>query len=397
MEIDLRDHLGKDPKDTDVDPSEFEYFNRKREKIDVSREIRNELEGRSEGGIGVKGLKGQLQIPLQYRGRNISNLMNIWMAATTLPPSRNIEGKIDIRLKPIIDLVWWRYAQKPPEADYIEMDYSPSPRPKTKNALCALSGGFDSTAVMVSMIEAGLNVTAFTVEGLNRGAYNSAEMEASRAICDKLGVKLITHRVVNSIECDHLENPIKNLIFYNMMMGEAERLKAPFLGMGIFMDDTIRGAYCPSDSYEVIGMFRDYLAKLYYPHSLFIGRRKDEAECILDKHGLTTEVRSCITPVRYFSQRRAAMKKKIPGLDVKKWKNSCLGYCYKCSEQILRGLDFGTRSYGDEETNKAIYKHCLEYAAKYILKNEAEGIDTQLYMKDSKWARQYLKDNGLEL
>lgn len=385
------------PPEEEVDTTKFSYQDKWGEVVDINKETRIELEGRDIDGIGIKGRKGQIRVPMKFRGRNFSMLMSIWASATFLPPARNIQGSIDIKLKPIIDLIWWRYGQKPPEVNYVECSFPKEKRPLNKKAICSLSGGLDSVGAMLSMIDAGLDVTACTVIGLNGQKYNKPENKAAKAICDRLGIELIYHEVTNSLDCDHTENPIKNLIFYNMLAEEAFRRQISIIGMGCELDAHIRSTYCPSDSIEVISLYRKYLWDIYYQHSNFLARRKDEAEYLARKYDILPLVRSCVTPIRHFSIIRKAVKKKVPDLDLDRWPNMCFTRCYKCQEQVMRGIDSGTRDFGPGDTNQQLYKLCELEIAKSILNSESEGIDQTFYYRDAVWAKKFLSDNNITL
>lgn len=64
-----------------------------------------------------------------------------------------------------------------------------------ENVLVALSGGADSTALLLSLRELGYPVRAFHLNHCLRGAESDRDEAFCRRLCEKLGVELTVERV----------------------------------------------------------------------------------------------------------------------------------------------------------------------------------------------------------
>lgn len=371
-------------------------FDRERKEVDVTKQPSCKLIGVSDGGVGVEGRKGQLYVPPAYQGRGFRDLLAVYLALTSLPPARNIDWKIDIKLKPMIEKLWARYNCDPPEVEYIDRsnDYPVMGQPKHADGklrgIIAVSGGYDSMATLLSMRDCGIEVHAFSVNGINKSSYNASEIETVKYFCDKYDIPLISPKVVNSIECDSAENPIKNLMIYNMMMAEAERIGATVTGLGIFSDDTIANTYFPSDAWDLFQDYYLYMVDRYYQHGIFLARNKVESMYRLHADDLLHQVRSCLTPIRYFGQRQKSIAKKFPTIDLNKWKNCCFS-CFKCAVAVMRAIDL--QLVPDLREVPGLYKHCEAVLARTILSESKEGIEAVFYYRGPKWAEDFAKKN----
>ena len=62
--------------------------------------------------------------------------------------------------------------------------------PRGGTVLCAVSGGADSTALLLSLRELGYPVRAFHLNHCLRGAESDRDEAFCRRLCEKLGVEL---------------------------------------------------------------------------------------------------------------------------------------------------------------------------------------------------------------
>ena len=87
---------------------------------------------------------------------------------------------------------------------------------KDKRCLLGFSGGKDSIAMAIKLMNEGYDVTGVFVGGLNRSALT--EKQASIDACKLLGIDLIKTAVKTSGQSERRENPTKNLMILGLML-----------------------------------------------------------------------------------------------------------------------------------------------------------------------------------
>ena len=216
-------------------------------------------------------------------------------------------------------------------------DFKIADFPDNRKTLIALSGGLDSTYLLHKLKDAGDEVIAVHVEGLNK---SSAHIEAEHAakLANLAGVPFIRvkfHAPAQTFP----DNPFKNqLVLAIMLMIGAGRGVYRY-GVGSDWTTTLAASvtgFTVTDSADVYRAFWAGVEK-HFPQAelVFIPdreRKGERLEYLFRNHRATLEnVSSCIAPQRFRKHLHEENAKKY---NVPLMKDRC-GSCYKCAMEYL--------------------------------------------------------------
>lgn len=203
-------------------------------------------------------------------------------------------------------------------------------------AFVGFSGGKDSTAVAIKMIQAGYRVTLFYVKGINP-AYPE-EQKAAEATATALGCRLAVMRVKLGRQ-EWLESPAKNQVILGLMIDAGIKTAgAGTYAMGVMYTEEARDVAFDSGYSDAIEMQR--AAKEVYEtmapgidiQTELLKNEADSYRTILGHNpALIGTIQSCMTPIRFRGVHHKRNRAKF-GAAIQD--NRC-GSCYKCAQEIL--------------------------------------------------------------
>ena len=229
-----------------------------------------------------------------------------------------------------------------------------------EKVIVGFSGGKDSLACVLKLMDDGYKPILFYVDGINR-SYTS-ELDHAKSIAESLGLELYAYKLKVTGKCDFIENPTKNQFILALMVDYGVKLNINKYAFGtVYTDElkTISTEYMLSDCYELL-MATEHFYQKYIPYFELLIPLEDETEsfCVIDKFNKThllDECFSCMTPLRY--------KKNIVNTNIKKYGVSLLpnrcGSCYKCCQEALILSELGVVKY-----DSSFLSHCNDIVNK---------------------------------
>lgn len=244
-----------------------------------------------------------------------------------------------------------------------------------EKVVVGFSGGKDSLACVLKLLDDGYKPILFYVDGINR-SYTS-ELEHAKSIASELDLELYVYKIKVSGKCDFIENPTKNQFILALMVDYGVKLNINKYALGTVFTDkigTISTEYMLSDCYDLL-MLTEQFYKKYIPYFELLIPLEDETEsfCVIEKFKKThllEECFSCMTPLRY--------KKNIIETNKKKYgitllPNRC-GSCYKCCQEALILSELGVLNY-----DVGFLSHCND-----IVEKMQDKFDKTANAKDEK-------------
>lgn len=184
--------------------------------------------------------------------------------------------------------------------------------------ILALSGGKDSTASLLMLLDEGRDVTSYYCRRANL-SYPGEE-EITKNICDRLNVPLVIDELHRSGKTDFVENPVKNMVFLSRMIEYGFRNKCGTVQLGEYWDngnDRINVKYDMSDSIDFIIAF-EKAVQTHYPQLKFdivFESQTTAITFIIQRHlDMLPLMGSCLMPVRYFNRQLTMTLDKFPNL-----------------------------------------------------------------------------------
>lgn len=233
--------------------------------------------------------------------------------------------------------------------------------------IVAFSGGKDSVACALKLIDKGYKPVLFFVNGVNR-SY-TMELDYAKKNAEILGCELVVYSIKISGKSDFIENPTKNHFILGLMVDEGLKRginKYAFGSVQTDRIDTISNEYMLSDCYDLMKCIESSFFQKYIKGFKLLIPLKNETEsfCIINKYDVSilNSCYSCMTPVRYKSNLIKRNEKKY---DVKLLPNRC-GSCYKCCQEAKILQELGAVDYNEEFLN-----HCDEIIDKIQVKFDA--------------------------
>lgn len=235
---------------------------------------------------------------------------------------------------------------------------NPTLEPNNK-VMVAFSGGKDSLAVTIKLIQEGKDVYPFFLRGINK-SYTTEEAKFHH-LTGKLGLesKAIVRQVKQNGNSDFYENPFKNGVIITQMVeaGQVEGISEFVLGNQL--EDNLANCevlYELSDSIEFFEIMQKMLP--FVKIRTLLKNDADSFETVYNFNPqLLNEIGSCIMPVFRRPNIKKANEAKF-GISG----DGC-GSCYKCSMEFLF-----KSSKGLLPPNPAYEKHCKNILKKKLIK-----------------------------
>ena len=245
---------------------------------------------------------------------------------------------------------------------------------ENNDVLCAFSGGKDSVANVLLLIEMGYNPILFFVKGINR-SY-PMELDIAKRLSLILDCELVVKSITVNGKCDFIENPTKDQFILSMMVDYGIKRDISKYSFGcVYTDniDTISSEYMLSDAYEMF-MAIEKFYQYYIENFKIILPLKNETQSICEilKYDISLlyDTYSCMTPLRYKNNIINTNKKKY---DI----NIPNGRCYSCYKCCQEALVLNAVGVVDFEPN--FIKHCKDVISNIQTKfdNTANAIDNK--------------------
>lgn len=243
-----------------------------------------------------------------------------------------------------------------------------TPAPGTY-VLVGFSGGKDSTAAALKILNAGAHPILFYVKGINR-SY-PGEIDAAHNIADMLSVELIVQPVSVSGSSDYIENPIKNQLILAMMVDHGMRIGVKDFAQGNLLCDTVQeyDISCGySDCYEMYDVLQPFFSSVlpgYRYHHLLEDDTDSLDTIVHNKRDTLPLIQSCMTPLRYREKLHNDNNRKY---GVQLMTNRC-GSCYKCAIEWLHLM-----LWGDETPNRAFAHHCIDMLVRGLARTFGRSV-----------------------
>lgn len=240
-----------------------------------------------------------------------------------------------------------------------------------EKVVVGFSGGKDSLACVLQLLDDGYKPILFYVDGINR-SYTS-ELDHAKLLADKLGLELYVYSLKVTGKCDFIENPTKNQFILSLMVDYGVKQNINKYAFGTVWSDkleTISSEYMLSDCFDLMVATEEFYKK-YIPYFEIIVPLEDETEsyCIIDKcdrNDLLGLCYSCMTPIRY---KKNIVSKNVQKYGVDLLPNRC-GSCYKCCQEALILSELGIVKY-----DKSFLSHCADIIDKFQEKLDSTSLE----------------------
>lgn len=212
--------------------------------------------------------------------------------------------------------------------------------------ILALSGGKDSTASLLRLIDEGRDVTAYFCKKANL-SY-SAEEGVAENIANIYNVPMVKDELHRSGKTDFVENPVKNMVFLARMIEWGFKNNCTRVQLGEYWNtgnDEVNVKYDMSDSIDFLIEY-EKAVQSHYPQVKFDIMFECEATAVaylVDKHPeVLRNICSCLMPSRYFNRQLRMVLDKFPNLKANPDQNGFEGdldqvmpnrcmKCWKCN------------------------------------------------------------------
>lgn len=206
--------------------------------------------------------------------------------------------------------------------------------------IVALSGGKDSTATLLRLLDEGKDVTAYFMQGAN-ASYLLEEGKVER-ITNKLGVPLIKDKLYRSGKTDYFENQLKNQLILARMLEYGIQHNCATLYLGEYWDSIDDSNALPEYNMTDNTDLTNLMEKAYQSHipefkyDYFFENEGYGIAYIIFKHlDIVPLIQSCIMPTRYMKQQLKYSEKYHLHADIEHpdaegvMEGRCMN-CYKC-------------------------------------------------------------------
>jgi hypothetical protein len=221
--------------------------------------------------------------------------------------------------------------------------------------LVAFSGGKDSTAAAIRLLQQGFAPELLYVKGINR-SYPQ-EHEKAREIAEILHVPIHVLALQQEGKSDYPDNPLKNQFILGIMVEMGVRAGITKFVQGNLTADTLELSHIDYNYSDAIEMYKaaDIYFKSVYPAYQYIyGLLTYESQSFKTvaeyNPAIFNSICSCVMPARYkvSLRRRNELKYGIELLP-----GRC-GSCYKCATEYLHFVLLGL-----DERNQPFVTHCI--------------------------------------
>ena len=250
------------------------------------------------------------------------------------------------------------FSQKVPKLHAVPMSI-PAAQLDYKKVLLGFSGGLDSVAQLLLLLEDGYEVVPFSMFNVNF-YENGQGNKACQEICDKLGLNLVKSKFIRCMDKENpffkhwQENPMKNQMILAAMADYCIENGIGNMSLGDDFDLDIKDAKPgtnTTDAHQVTEAFLDGL-KHYVPSLKFLPMKKgfnklDRIKLLL-RHKLQDLYYSCLQG-RFTKMRHEGNQKKF---NVQVFQKNCVCSCRKCSHHNLLLHYGGVKTFPKEMLEK---------------------------------------------
>ena len=234
--------------------------------------------------------------------------------------------------------------------------------PSSNKVIVAFSGGKDSLAVTLKLIELGYEPILYHMKGINRSYPH--ELEFTKVLAEKLGLELIEVIITISGKCDYKEHPIKNQFILSNMVDYGISRGITNFAMGNIKADILSTQsldYNLSDGLELFeeieGFYKSYIPN-FKIHTL-LDTDTHSYKIIMNELELLKYVSSCILPTRFKKNAREANIRKFG--DKVEFMNGRCGSCYKCAMEYIHIVLLQV-----VDKDEVYHKHCMKVLKKNL-------------------------------
>lgn len=293
-----------------------------------------------------------------------------------------------------------------PPRDYEKID--------SNKVMVALSGGKDSLAVMLRLLDEGKDVTAYFLQNANL-SYLLEEPKATEA-AEKYNVKLVKDKLCRSGKTDYFENQLKNQLIIARMLEYGLRNNCATVYLGEFWDsiddETALPDYNMTDNTDLTNHLEHALQSHIqeFKYDYFFQNEATSISYIIARHPEAIPlIQSCIMPTRYMKQQLKFSEKYHLHADVEHpneegtMSGRCMN-CYKCIIEWMYLVSWGklpmNKRFLEERAIPLLYKKRDQFDAR-LGKMSIEELpvpkllNRTIYLNDG--LKDYIKDpiNGL--
>lgn len=260
--------------------------------------------------------------------------------------------------KPFIKMLYSHNNQEEPE--YIEnFNIESKEIDSDKNkVILALSGGKDSAASLLRLLDEGKDVVAYYCKKINLSYLD--EEGAAENIAKMCNVPLLKDEISRSGKSDFFENPVKNMFLLARMIEWSLDNNCSVIQLGEYWDlgsDRVNIQYDMSDSIDFILEFEKAINS-HFPQIKFNFMFEHQAAAmsyLITKHlDVLPKTISCIMPRRFLNFRLKSVLQSFPGLQANVGVTSdgvmekrCM-MCWKCCMEWLYLVMFGKLPYNKD-------------------------------------------------
>lgn len=262
---------------------------------------------------------------------------------------------------------------------------------KDKTVMVAYSGGKDSTATVLYLLDEGYDVVLYTITGLNQSYPN--EILAVREFADKYNLELIEDRITKTGKTQFFENPIKNHFVLSGMISSGVSRGIVNYSLGSFTEDILSDMnilYNFSDTYEFYREFEKWV-KIYFKEFNLMLWWHSETESITylcKKHpDVLSITQSCMMPLRYRYNLKRQNEEKY---NISLMSERC-GSCLKCClEYLILAV------HGINECDKLYIKKCMQVLRKHLKEEQPQLRYDESHYTDAEILEEYIHTSKIK-
>lgn len=248
--------------------------------------------------------------------------------------------------KPFIQLLYKGNNQTEPE---YEIDSSLIPNYEhididTNKFILAFSGGKDSTANLLYLMDEGYDVTCVFNKGIKRSA--TGDLDHAKAVTNYLNLDLVIDEISISGKTDYFEHPVNNILIISRLLEYGFNTDCAYISIGEthnLKSEEMDIMYNYSDAIDLLNLF-EQAVQTHYPQFRLDWIFKEEStdiSYILHNHpDVIPLIHSCLMPSRYRKMQLKYIEKFNLKADIKHpdttgiMEGRCMN-CWKCMAEWL--------------------------------------------------------------
>lgn len=272
----------------------------------------------------------------------------------------NIVNAIPVEFDDYLSVLW-KHAGKPINFANKDLHVKQFDIPTSNKILIGFTGGKDSTATVIKVIQAGYEPILFHVRGINRVWPN--EYIYARQLAVYLGLPLVEATVSIKGKTYYKENPAKNQLILALMVDYGIEHGIHHYTLGSDMTEALERAnimFDFSDAIEIYGMVASIYKKSIsnFKYHTLVADQTDSYKTIFDHDPKIYDIIcSCMLPYRYQGNIRKKNVIKFPKVY---FNERACGSCYKCCYEYMHLVLLG-----HYEPDIDYLKHCMRVLWKH--------------------------------